>query len=1178
MTQYKAVAGPDCGQAFCRLGCVCSSLARINRGPLHCRRPDCMLGCDCFKRKITKQLLEGGCGEDEVNQPVQTQSHSLYAVTSLQHAIQPSPGAHWDRIWHKSKASPDPEPIHAPEGTERIASPGAIGRLAPTLSLHTQPAKPNAPAKKFPSIILTFENTGKTTMDKDSLDSTQIEVLSECHWDNDRKLILGALCQHMKRGSLATPFCAGPYHIALPTPASEEEEEEEEEDDDAEDSSDEEDIDENDSDDGEIRSLSEEEEEEAVKQHPGTEHPCSPGTDVQIGVTPFQSRVLPAGILQAWKKPSGSDVLGLVQVNGRSYPRACLMLGRVGSLHPANRLAAYVTGRLPQKAPVPGPQGNAQPTQGVKTASTLKNKEAIVIFLTSPIRTLKSFTAGWRGTAAASPCSTSYSSPVSITVSRALKEPSFLAERGTFSFRICPPVTNQQGGASTTTAVATAAAGHAQNLAGVTLPGGFTLIQLPKHGAKEALALPRRTPPPPPPLCDPDRPPEDETSEEGSSDSDQDDEDGDEDASTVEEESVDIETVEDLTKTIEQLRANSRSLCDSGDESGSSMESKSKQARPPRAQEGVKDEVKMEVDENEDAVDMMSGCRRRQHKVLERLRRSEQRYLFTRLQTILRTDPKAPKLRLLSQAHIEIQTLVENSKSLELQKKRLSDMQMLYIRRISCLAGKSEEVIRRKLKEVYERKQLPQAQRKSPFSLYKVPQVNVGGKATPLRPPQAPPESPAPPAPESPTPSLSPAQNQQPEPHPKPPAEPIASPQSTSLVAESQDIGSSSLPRPRRAAPPRVSPKRRVKSEDCSPEITTNARSPETKPQVKILTTGAAAEPPQPPPQPPPAVAAAAGSQPMTLPLIHKETAISPADQASKPAAGQSSEDGVPGGEEESDPSAPVAADDAGESSSPSPTSPEPLQQPKLSPLVEIARLNKSIVSLPSGKPLLLRSTAAAGENNGTSRLSFSPCSLVYVPLVQEPAKAERVQGQEGEAEPSPTAPRRGPGRPRKSPAVTPAGQNADDAGLSEGSTTEAPRPPPAAKAAAAKAAGAGAGRGGRGGSSKKAAVAASPVPVKRGPGRPRKRPLEVDNRGRGPKVKQAACTPVSQGRHRPVRNARKSPEEARPTRAICSPVVNQSGGEGSAKRPLTRGSLGKDFPSAKRMSWLDMEKELELD
>ncbi len=50
--------GPDCGQDFCRLGCVCSSLQHLNRGPLHCRRPECMFGCGCFKRKITKQLTE----------------------------------------------------------------------------------------------------------------------------------------------------------------------------------------------------------------------------------------------------------------------------------------------------------------------------------------------------------------------------------------------------------------------------------------------------------------------------------------------------------------------------------------------------------------------------------------------------------------------------------------------------------------------------------------------------------------------------------------------------------------------------------------------------------------------------------------------------------------------------------------------------------------------------------------------------------------------------------------------------------------------------------------------------------------------------------------------------------------------------------------------------------------
>ena len=51
----------------------------------------------------------------------------------------------------------------------------------------------------------------------------------------------------------------------------------------------------------------------------------------------------------------------------------------------------------------------------------------------------------------------------------------------------------------------------------------------------------------------------------------------------------------------------------------------------------------------EEPQDLATGHRRRQHKVLERLRRMEQRDLFIKLQTLLRTDPKAPKLRLLSQ-------------------------------------------------------------------------------------------------------------------------------------------------------------------------------------------------------------------------------------------------------------------------------------------------------------------------------------------------------------------------------------------------------------------------------------------------------------------------------------------------------------------------------------------------
>ncbi|XP_032545646.1 MAX gene-associated protein isoform X6 [Chiroxiphia lanceolata] len=49
---------PPCNNDFCRLGCVCASLALEKRQPTHCRRPDCMFGCTCLKRRVL--LVKGG--------------------------------------------------------------------------------------------------------------------------------------------------------------------------------------------------------------------------------------------------------------------------------------------------------------------------------------------------------------------------------------------------------------------------------------------------------------------------------------------------------------------------------------------------------------------------------------------------------------------------------------------------------------------------------------------------------------------------------------------------------------------------------------------------------------------------------------------------------------------------------------------------------------------------------------------------------------------------------------------------------------------------------------------------------------------------------------------------------------------------------------------------------------
>lgn len=74
-----------------------------------------------------------------------------------------------------------------------------------------------------------------------------------------------------------------------------------------------------------------------------------------------------------------------LQVNGKSYNQARLQLGRMGSLHPANRLAAYLTGRLsvdithkssqkPDSAHKISPAVTAKKTTGLKTPAQAPGK------------------------------------------------------------------------------------------------------------------------------------------------------------------------------------------------------------------------------------------------------------------------------------------------------------------------------------------------------------------------------------------------------------------------------------------------------------------------------------------------------------------------------------------------------------------------------------------------------------------------------------------------------------------------------------------------------------------------------------------------------------------------------------------------------------------------------------
>lgn len=60
------------------------------------------------------------------------------------------------------------------------------------------------------------------------------------------------------------------------------------------------------------------------------------------------------------------------QVNGKPYPQAKLELGQMGALHPANRLAAYITGRIcPTTSTITKASITSVPVSTVATVTTV---------------------------------------------------------------------------------------------------------------------------------------------------------------------------------------------------------------------------------------------------------------------------------------------------------------------------------------------------------------------------------------------------------------------------------------------------------------------------------------------------------------------------------------------------------------------------------------------------------------------------------------------------------------------------------------------------------------------------------------------------------------------------------------------------------------------------------------
>ncbi|KAK2856449.1 hypothetical protein Q5P01_005184 [Channa striata] len=1310
---HKA-ARPECGQEFCRLGCVCSSLQLHNRGPLHCRRPECMFGCTCFKRRITKQM---SLGDSEHH------TYPVYSMTNMEHAVQPRPGSHANKLWNCNIQDVDPEPLLVPNGPQSLVVSKVPKRSTgkhstelireedkdpvykylesmmtcarvrefnskppPVLTIEPKMADPSTSTtatklqktatdnlpKQYYRTISTVKKTAKNTSQESTASESearkQIQIQSGCEWNKDRKMVLDALCRRLNQNMLSQHFYVGPYsirpltrismrkpsgsivtyrvHISKQSNVSESDEDEFYDSD--------EEMHNKESFDGD---LDAEEEENQIEE-----------SEMQFGITPFLSGILPAGRLRARTKPLGCQAHGLIQVNGKSYNHARLLLGSMGSLHPANRLAAYITGRLDAPGKIfhkylqkkdPTEENNIEGTLHIKAAGTvvppvitakktmdLKTPSQTPVQLFQPdslrkgsvtmmLHSQNSSTSNPAQSSISNQQSSvshiqnsSVSSPVSLTVSPSLKTPSFLGQSGTYSFRICPPSNQSTKG---------------QTVTGVTLPGGFTLIQLPKPGGDEiakksetvnttdvgkdplqkdafsnfgqsaiansdenwlSLETPNEVKDLPSSLkeepsssfevkCDKNIPSYesnkannrrlqsnlDITSEDWSSISSDCSGEGDED-----EETVDIETVEEVKQkmAIAKMKEAVTKALKQSRESGNFGS-------------GREHDIQVALDNEHD--ECKGETRRMNHVALERQRRSEQRTLFDKLQTVLKSDPRAPRLRLLSLALKEIRTLVETSKYLEKQKKSLMQLQSVYMKQLSLLSGKSEKLIKNKLKEICERQKMREKTMK--WRLYFSNLLQ--SKAALLQ-------------------AISPEERFQPTLLEEsdgfiPP--PLAGLQNSYKTAAPNSVHQlMSMLQPKlfkgsaqstvhtdKLSPPSlqktvsapvelhvtVAPKPQSKLEDLQKisgsqtQVTTpNSLSQVSTLQLTVTPDAVSSSKPK----------SAKSPQPFTLPLIRSKTGRIILPSSLKPTGKgfytltimnpkRNGEENEPRSSANIQPS----KDDSSKNEEKSLSGSEQPSDPKSTPILEDDKTTSSnFDSKPSITAHILQHTNAVNKSNcGPSLAVQAPenchkggkASGLKKPLAAACLNFRYVRPNpntpKAELDPNPPAGRRCRGRPRKNPGPLVGDKNkravVDETrkSVSESESLVVAEERQSEKNPLEEA--------------KKQAedntgmvsdVSDNPVPVKRGRGRPPKKKPKLSS----PQLAQARSSSSKFNEDSPVRLACKF---KRPNnKPMASPAETLLVGNMNTSRPLTRGALGKDFPSAKKRSWKDIEKELD--
>ncbi|XP_053365590.1 MAX dimerization protein MGA a isoform X2 [Clarias gariepinus] len=364
---------PPCLNDFCRLGCVCASLVQERRQQ-HCGKAQCMLGCNCLRRKVvllkngdTDEASGGPYYEKENGSKLKKKKNRISYFLSGPDAA-PEPVLHVKSLWDQQNDLDSEQlyiplpakPLHQPvssdlqkdfenflrpsanrkavdgEGLSKVKNQDGLdcARVRPFCWRKHSPcrqkhAKESPPSPQDPMKEI---EEGELRPPTQSGPIKRLEIVSKCKWgtEGSRNIVLRTVCEHMAQDRLKHPFWIGKFHIQ-PTAKTITE-----------------------TDEGSIVTykvvvsqpyLEESEEkkkEEMIKQLEARLIETIGKSEVK-GL-PLLSPVTPAGLLKADKKPSGA--LGQIMVNGKLYPQAKLELGQMGALHPANRLAAYITGRV----------------------------------------------------------------------------------------------------------------------------------------------------------------------------------------------------------------------------------------------------------------------------------------------------------------------------------------------------------------------------------------------------------------------------------------------------------------------------------------------------------------------------------------------------------------------------------------------------------------------------------------------------------------------------------------------------------------------------------------------------------------------------------------------------------------------------------------------------------------